>query len=157
MGKFSKNVYRFVIDVNNFTGNDIDKDTDTLRDQMSSIGFDYTKSNDGIMSYIDIDENISELYIRDNGDSIKSIYTFLSNFFKNVKLEECTKEILFNNELSKNIKENEDLYNKRIILFERFRRELTSTDDVLDKIIDKGMDYLDDIDKDILENKKPSY
>ena len=41
-------------------------------------------------------------------------------------------------------------------MFTKFRKESTSTDDVLDKIIEKGIDYLDDIDKDILENKKPS-
>jgi hypothetical protein len=123
---------------------------------MSKIGFDYTKSNDGIMSYIDIDENISELYIRDNGDSIKSIYTIFSNFFENIKIEECTDKILFENELIKGINENEELYDKRRILFENFRKDLTSIDDVLDKIIDKGIDYLDDIDKNILENKKPS-
>ena len=108
------------------------------------------------MSYIDIDENISELYIRDNGDSIKSIYTIFSNFFENIKIEECTDKILFENELIKGINENEELYDKRRILFENFRKDLTSIDDVLDKIIDKGIDYLDDIDKNILENKKPS-
>ena len=55
------------------------------------------------------------------------------------------------------IKEGEEKFDKRRILFEKFRKDLTSTDDVLDKIIDKGIDYLDDIDKNILDkNKKPS-
>ena len=41
-------------------------------------------------------------------------------------------------------------------MFEQYRKDYSNIDDVLDKIIDKGIDYLDDIDKDILENNKPS-
>ena len=41
-------------------------------------------------------------------------------------------------------------------MVKQYRIDMTSTDDVLDKIIDKGMDYLDDIDKEILDKNKPS-
>ena len=123
----------------------------------SLIGFDYTKSNDGIMSYIEIDENISEFYIRDDGSSVESMFSILRENFSDVTVEECTDEILFNNELINLIKNGEEMFDKRKILFEKFRKELTSTDDVLDKIIDKGIDYLDDIDKSILDKNKKTH
>lgn len=158
MGKFSQKVFRFVIDESSLIDNGLSMDDISidLVNKASLIGFDYTKSNDGIMSYIEIDENISEFYIRDDGDSVESMFSILSEKFSDVTVEECTNDILFNNELIYGIKDSEELYDKRKILFEKFRKELTSTDDVLDKIIDKGMDYLDEIDKEILESKKPS-
>ena len=36
-------------------------------------------------------------------------------------------------------------------MFEQYRKDYSNIDDVLDKVIDKGIDYLDDIDKDILD------
>ena len=41
-------------------------------------------------------------------------------------------------------------------MFEEFRKDYSSTDDVLDKIIENGIDYIDDIDKEILKTKNPS-
>ena len=156
MREHADRIFKFTMDTRNFIGVDLEIEFDILKDEMAIIGFGYTKSEDGIMSYIDIDENISEFYIRDNGDSVESVYTLFSKYFKGIKVKEVTDEVLQKNELIQNIKEEEDLYEKRRILFENFRKEMTSIDNVLDKIIDKGMDYIDDIDKDILENKKPS-
>lgn len=156
MREHADRIFKFTMDTRNFIGVDLEIEFDILKDEMAIIGFGYTKSEDGIMSYIDIDENISEFYIRDNGDSVESVYTLFSKYFKGIKVKEVTEEVLHKNELVHNIKKDEDLYEKRTILFENFRKEMTSIDNVLDKIIDKGMDYLDDIDKEILENKKPS-
>ena len=156
MREHADRVFKFTMDTRNFIGVDLEIEFDILKDEMAIIGFGYTKSEDGIMSYIDIDENISEFYIRDNGDSVESVYTLFSKYFKDIKVKEVTEEVLHKNELVHNIKEDEDLFEKRRILFENFRKEMTSIDNVLDKIIDNGMDYLDDIDKEILENKKPS-
>lgn len=156
MREHADRIFKFTMDTRNFIGVDLEIEFDILKDEMAIIGFGYTKSEDGIMSYIDIDENISEFYIRDNGDSVESVYTLFSKYFKGIKVKEVTEEVLHKNELVHNIKEDEDLYEKRTILFENFRKEMTSIDNVLDKIIDKGMDYLDDIDKEVLENKKPS-
>ena len=156
MGKFSRKVFKFTVDIRNFKYEDLDLCINDMVKQMSIIGFNYITSNDGIMSYIDIDENISEFYVRDDGDSIDPIYKIFSEYLNDVKVCDCTDEILFNNELIKGIKESESSYDKRLILFEKFRKELTSIDDILDKISEKGIDYIDDIDKEILKTKNPS-
>ena len=156
MGKFSRKVFKFTVDIRNFKYEDLDLCINDMVKQMSIIGFNYITSNDGIMSYIDIDENISEFYVRDDGDSIDPIYKIFSEYFNDVKVCDCTDEILFNNELIKGIKESESSYDKRLILFEKFRKELTSIDDILDKISERGIDYIDDIDKEILKTKNPS-
>lgn len=156
MGKFSRKVFKFTVDIRNFKYEDLDLCINDMVKQMSIIGFNYITSNDGIMSYIDIDENISEFYVRDDGDSIDPIYKIFSEYLNDVKVCDCTDEILFNNELIKGIKESESSYDKRLILFEKFRKELTSIDDILDKISERGIDYIDDIDKEILKTKNPS-
>ena len=156
MGKFSRKVFKFTVDIRNFKYEDLDLCINDMVKQMSIIGFNYITSNDGIMSYIDIDENISEFYVRDDGDSIDPIYKIFSEYLNDVKVCDCTDEILFNNELIKGIKESESSYDKRLILFEKFRKELTSIDDILDKISEKGIDYIDDIDKEVLKTKNPS-
>jgi hypothetical protein len=156
MRKFSRKVFKFTVDIRNFKYEDLDLCINDMVKQMSIIGFNYITSNDGIMSYIDIDENISEFYVRDDGDSIDPIYKIFSEYLNDVKVCDCTDEILFNNELIKGIKESESSYDKRLILFEKFRKELTSIDDILDKISEKGIDYIDDIDKEILKTKNPS-
>ena len=133
MGKYSQKVFRFVIDESSLIDRGMSMDDVSIEmvNKASLIGFDYTKSNDGIMSYIEIDENISEFYIRDDGSSVESMFSILRENFSDVTVEECTDEILFNNELINLIKNGEEMFDKRKILFEKFRKELTSTDDVL--------------------------
>ena len=154
MRKYSRKIFKFIIDDNNFITNDRCYDdvvVDFIRD-FSSIGIDYISKDEGIISYINITDTISELYVRDEDGSIEVIYDLLKKYFTEVVMSDCTDEILFNNELVKRIDDSEELSESRKILFEKFRREMTSVDDVLDKISMKGIDYLDDIDKDILKS-----
>ena len=112
-----------------------------------------------------IDHNVcflrSSIYIRDDGRKAKRIFNLL-NQYSHMVMEEVSHDIIMENSYL----EDNDLLDKDeewksyneypIEMFRKYRIDVTSTDDVLDKIIEKGIDYLDDIDKDILENKKPS-
>ncbi len=108
-------------------------------------------------------------YIRDDGRRANRIFKIFDKFYF-VGMEEVSDKIKMENDyiqefVSEEEPEDKSEYNMQIWrefdkfpsqMFTKFRKESTSTDDVLDKIIEKGMDQLDDIDKDILENKKPS-
>lgn len=108
------------------------------------------------------------VFIRDDGRKAKRVFDMLNQYY-HVVMEEVSYDIIMENSYIKIEKtENpidESKYNMYIWrkieeypkeMFRKFRLDITSTDDVLDKIISKGIDYLDDIDKEILKNKKPS-
>ena len=106
-------------------------------------------------------------YIRDDGRRANRIFRIFQKYYF-VEMKEVSDTIKMENDyIQEFIKEEEPKdkseYNMQIWrefdkfpsqMFTKFRKESTSTDDVLDKIIEKGMDQLDDIDKDILEKNK---
>jgi hypothetical protein len=153
MGKLSNKIFRFDIESNDISD---EQEIEFLR-KMSEIGYNHTVSNDGIMSFVEINQNRCEMYIRDNGDSINSIYSILVDFFDKVSFSDCTDQVIFDNDMFKKINEIDDYdSDKTKKLFIDFRKELTSIDDILDKISEKGIDYIDDIDKEVLKTKNPS-
>ena len=108
------------------------------------------------------------IYIRDDGRKAKRVFNLINHYYR-VVIEEVSYDIIMDNNYIKEVPietpEDESLYNMSLWrMFEsipkemvkQYRIDMTSTDDVLDKIIDKGMDYLDDIDKEILDKNKPS-
>jgi hypothetical protein len=153
MGKFSNKIFRFDIESNDISD---EQEIEFLR-KVASVGYDHTVSKDDIMSFVEVSQNKCEMYIRDNGDSINSIYSILVEFFDKVSFSECTDQVIFDNDMFKKINEIDDYdSDKTKKFFEKFRKELTSIDDVLDKISEKGIDYIDDIDKEVLKTKNPS-
>jgi hypothetical protein len=91
------------------------------------------------------------------------------NQYYRVVLEEVSNDIIMDNNYIESSKNEEpkdpSLYNmdlwKRFNEFpkemvKQFRLDITTTDDVLDKISEKGIEYIDDIDKEVLKTKNPS-
>lgn len=107
------------------------------------------------------------VFIRDDGRKAKRVFDMLNQYY-HVVIEEVSYDIIMENSYIKTENTNtidESKYNMYILrkleeypkeMFRKFRLDVTSTDDVLDKIINKGIDYLDDIDREILKNKKTS-
>ena len=106
-------------------------------------------------------------YIRDDGRRANRIFKIFEKYYF-VDMKEVSDTIKMENDYIQEIESEEEPkdkseYNMQIWrefdkfpskMFTKFRKESTSTDDVLDKIIEKGMNQLDDIDKDILEKNK---
>lgn len=104
-------------------------------------------------------------YIRDDGRRANRIFKIFEKYYF-VNMKEVSDTIKMENDYIQELEKQEEPedkseYNMQIWrefdkfpsqMFTKFRKESTSTDDVLDKIIEKGMDKLDDIDKDILKN-----
>ena len=89
-------------------------------------------------------------YIRDNGLIAHKFYEVVSKYF-NSSIEDISDIVIKDNSI---LTEMDDYCREySYIMFEEYRKEYSSIDDVLDKIVDKGIDYIDDIDKEILENK----
>jgi hypothetical protein len=122
----------------------------------------------------DLEKNVvcfanDAFYIRDDGRRANRIFRIFQKYYF-VGMKEVSDTIKMENDYIQEFEKEEEpkdksKYNMQawrdfdkfpLQMFTKFRKESTSTDDVLDKIIEKGIDYLDDIDKDILENKKPS-
>ena len=113
----------------------------------------------------DIDVSINtcllngEIFMRDYGHNAKRVFDELNVYFF-MKIEEISYDVIMENSYLKDnglLYEDGDPYNGHILhVFNEFRKELTSVDNVLDKISEKGIDYIDDIDKEILKTKNPS-
>jgi hypothetical protein len=77
-----------------------------------------------------------------------------------MEIEEVSYDVIMENSYLKDnglLYEDGDPYNEHTLhVFNEFRKEFTSVDDILDKISEKGIDYIDDIDKEILKTKNPS-
>ena len=100
-----------------------------------------------------------QIFIRDYGHNAKKVFDEL-NVYMFMEIEEVSYDVIIENSYLKDnglLYEDGDPYNEHILhVFNEFRKELTSIDDVLDKISEKGIDYIDDIDKEILKTKNPS-
>ncbi len=93
------------------------------------------------------------IYLRDEGSLSNKFYNVINKYFES-SIDDVSELILKDNSLLSDMSDYCKDYSFK--MFEQYRKDYSNIDDVLDKIIDKGMDQLDDIDKDILENKKPS-
>jgi hypothetical protein len=118
---------------------------------------DYENSNAAIVE--------DSIYIRDDGRKANRIFNLMNQYYR-VVLEEVSNDIIMDNNYIESSKNEEpkdpSLYNmdlwKRFNEFpkemvKQFRLDITTTDDVLDKINEKGIDYIDDIDKEILKKE----
>jgi hypothetical protein len=99
----------------------------------------------GEEKYIGFSEN-EDIFLRLTDYKIQMITNVLKNWNLDFKIFEVTKEVI-KGEIQKLYPEVEELTPH---LFENFRIENTSVNDVLDKIIESGIDSIDDIDKKIL-------
>lgn len=88
------------------------------------------------------------VYIRDEGSLSSRFYNTVNKYF-NSSIDDVSDLVIKDNSLLSDM----DNYCKdySFKMFEQYRKDYSSIDDVLDKIIDSGMDYLDDIDKTILK------
>ena len=93
------------------------------------------------------------VYIRDNGYVSDNFYNVVKKYYKST-IEDVSEIIIKDNSLLSDMDDYCREYSYK--MFEEFRKDYSSTDDVLDKIIEKGIDYIDDIDKEILKTKNPS-
>jgi len=93
------------------------------------------------------------IYLRDEGYLSNKFYNVINKYFES-SIDDVSELILKDNSLLSDMDDYCKDYSFK--MFEQYRKDYSNIDDVLDKVIDKGIDYLDDIDKDILENKKPS-
>ena len=93
------------------------------------------------------------IYLRDEGSLSNKFYNVINKYFES-SIDDVSELILKDNSLLSDMDDYCKDYSFK--MFEQYRKDYSNIDDVLDKIIDKGIDYLDDIDKDILENNKPS-
>ena len=93
------------------------------------------------------------IYLRDEGSLSNKFYNVINKYFES-SIDDVSELILKDNSLLSDM--DDYCKNYSFKMFEQYRKDYSNIDDVLDKVIDKGIDYLDDIDKDILENKKPS-
>jgi RNA processing factor Prp31 len=92
------------------------------------------------------------VYIRDEGSLSNKFYNTVNKYF-NSTIKDVSKLVIKDNSLLSDMDDYCREYSFK--MFEQYRKDYSDIDDILDKIIDKGIDYLDDIDKDILENKNP--
>lgn len=95
------------------------------------------------VKYIEISDN-DDIFLRLLDYKVTEIVNLLEKYFKVIK-EDITDKII-NGIIYPNVDYN---------LFEMFRMENTSIDDILDKIFEKGIESLDKIDKTILKSKRP--
>ena len=93
------------------------------------------------------------IYLRDEGSLSNKFYNVINKYFES-SIDDVSELILKDNSLLSDMGDYCKDYSFK--MFEQYRKDYSNIDDVLDKIIEKGMDQLDDIDKDILENRKPS-
>lgn len=93
------------------------------------------------------------IYLRDEGSLSNKFYNVINKYFES-SIDDVSELILKDNSLLSDM--DDYCKNYSFKMFEQYRKDYSNIDDILDKVIDKGIDYLDDIDKDILENKKPS-
>jgi RNA processing factor Prp31 len=93
------------------------------------------------------------VYIRDNGYVSDNFYNVVKKYYKST-IEDVSEIIIKDNSLLSDMDDYCREYSYK--MFEEFRKDYSSTDDVLDKIIENGIDYIDDIDKEILKTKNPS-
>ena len=93
------------------------------------------------------------VYIRDNGYVSDNFYNVVKKYYKS-SIEDVSEIIIKDNSLLSDMDDYCREYSYK--MFEEFRKDYSSTDDVLDKIIENGIDYIDDIDKEILKTKNPS-
>jgi hypothetical protein len=88
------------------------------------------------------------IYIRDEGSLANRFYNVVAKYFKS-SIDDVSQLILQDNSLLSDMDNYCRDYSFK--MFEQYRKDYSDINDVLDKIIDKGMNYLDDIDKDILK------
>ena len=88
------------------------------------------------------------IYIRDEGSLANRFYNVVAKDFKS-SIDDVSQLILKDNSLLSDMDNYCRDYSFK--MFEQYRKDYSDINDVLDKIIDKGMNYLDDIDKDILK------
>jgi RNA processing factor Prp31 len=93
------------------------------------------------------------VYIRDNGYVSDNFYNVVKKYYEST-IEDVSEIIIKDNSLLSDMDDYCREYSYK--MFEEFRKDYSSTDDVLDKIIENGIDYIDDIDKEILKTKNPS-
>ena len=148
------------------------EDNDSLREGMTDEMFLEELMKEVTLE--DLEKNVAcfandSFYIRDDGRRANRIFKIFEKYYF-VGMKEISDTIKMENDYIQEFEKEEEpkdksKYNMQawrdfdkfpLQMFTKFRKESTSTDDVLDKIIEKGIDQLDDIDKDILENKKPS-
>lgn len=86
-------------------------------------------------------------YVRGDNGRINELNHFFSKYHV-VEITDVSRDLLDNNELYNSINEKDMLQFGK--LFDDFRILNTTKDDVLDKILNYGIDYIDSIDKEIL-------
>ena len=81
------------------------------------------------------------------------IEDFLQKNSINYNYKDISKDILFDNPVDSNYTDDdgEDISEKVKDLFLKYKKNHTTQDDVLDKILEKGVDSLTDFDKNILK------
>ena len=89
-------------------------------------------------------------YIRDEGQLAKQFYGIVSKYH-NSTIEDVSEQVIRDNSLLSDMDDYCREYSFQ--MFEEFRKDYSSVDDILDKIVENGMDSLDEIDKTILKEK----
>ena len=83
------------------------------------------------------------IYLRDEGSLSNKFYNVINKYFES-SIDDVSELILKDNSLLSDMSDYCKDYSFK--MFEQYRKDYSNIDDVLDKIIDKGMDQLDDID-----------
>jgi hypothetical protein len=89
----------------------------------------------------------NDVFIRDDGKKAKYLFDVLFKHYDCI-LEDVSNDVIMNNNIINHFGELEEQYTKP--MFELYRLDYSSKDDILDKIVDNGIDYLDPIDLEIL-------
>ena len=87
-------------------------------------------------------------YVRGDKKRINELNYFFSKYHI-IKITDVSEEIIKSNEIYNSIDEKDMMQFGQ--LFDDYRLLYTTKDDVLDKILKFGVDYIDDIDKEILK------
>lgn len=129
------------ISIVNLTKEEIDEEfTDEL--------YRYIQTEDIVNNKIAV---VSEdtFYIRGDMKKINELDKFISKYHI-IEVTDVSNDLLVSNDIYNSINELDmDQFGQ---MFDDFRLLYTTKDNVLDKILKRGMDYIDDIDRQILED-----
>ena len=123
------------------------------------IEFDYSDFTNGVLSFLD-----DGVYIRDDGRRAERVFNIFDKYFI-VKMEDVTDLVIMDNfyikeQVKKEFDLDPNLYSQSKfesidhyseMMLKDFKKENITIDNILDKIVDNGIDYLDDIDKEVLK------
>lgn len=109
--------------------------------------YHYIKPEDIVQNKIAV-VNEDTFYVRCGKERINELNYFFSKYHE-IEISDVSEEILKENEIYNSINDKDMLQFGQ--LFDEYRLLYTTKDNVLDKILKFGMDYIDDIDKEILK------